>query len=192
MNQQTAFRKAADRIKASEFVVPVFIVFLALWMMSIGFAIEDYWTSYWGYEALPTQVGFAWTPYAVAALPSVGQIAASYLALALSWENPADRKYIIASLLVWLALFYIDAFTDIHFRLDGIAPTTPNTAVAMLQTIGIFTIGSELAFVVGFGMTFQLLPDALGQLLSMPARLNGRLAQLRDLALQYDFDGYED
>lgn len=183
--QHTTFKKAAERIRESEFVVPVFVVFFVLWMMSIGFAIEDYWTSFWGYQSLPTQVGFSWTPYVVAALPSVGQIAAGYIALALGWDSKQDRKYTVASLLVWFILFYIDAFTDMFFRLNGVAVTPSVTFSALMQTIGIFTIGSELAFVVGFGMTMQLLPEALGQTLSIPARLNSRLAQLRDLA-----DGY--
>lgn len=178
----TTFKKAAERIKESEFVVPVFVVFFVLWMMSIGFAIEDYWTSYWGYQALPTQVGFSWTPYVVAALPSVGQIAAGYIALALGWDAKEDRKYTVMSLLVWFVLFYIDAFTDMTFRLTGVMATPSVTFAAIMQTIGIFTIGSELAFVVGFGMTMQLLPEALGQTMSIPARMQARLSQLRDAA----------
>lgn len=191
-SEPTTFRRAAQRIRESEFVVPVFAVFFTLWLMSIGFSIEDYWTSYWGYEALPTQVGFSWTPYVVAALPSVGQIAAGYIALALGWENPADRKYMIVSLVVWFILLYIDAFTDIFFRVDGVSSTGSTTFIAIVQTLGIFTVGSELAFVVGFGMTIQLLPDACGQLLSIPSRLHGRLAELRVHSMSYPLEVIED
>jgi len=183
--QHTTFKKAAERIRESEFVVPVFVVFLVLWLMSIGFAVEDYWTSFWGYQALPTQVGFGWTPYVVAALPSIGQIAAGYIALALGWDAKADRKYTIISLVVWLILFFLDAFTDMVFRLNGVAPDPSVTFAALMQTLGIFTIGSELAFVVGFGMTIQLLPEAIGQTMAIPARLNARLNQLRESALSY-------
>ncbi|MEM7334139.1 MAG: hypothetical protein AAF490_18785 [Chloroflexota bacterium] len=187
--QHTTFKKAAERIRESEFVVPVFVVFLVLWMMSIGFAVEDYWTSFWGYEALPTQTGFGWTPYVVAALPSVGQIAAGYIALALGWDAKEDRKYTVISLVVWFILFYIDAFTDMYFRLNGVVRDPSTTFAAIMQTIGIFTIGSELAFVVGFGMTMQLLPEAIGQTMSIPARMNARLNQLRDAANSFRNSG---
>ena len=185
----TTFKKAAERIRESEFVVPVFVVFLVLWLMSIGFAVEDYWTSYWGYEALPTQTGFGWTPYVVAALPSVGQIAAGYIALALGWDSKADRKYTVISMVVWFILFYIDAFTDMYFRLNGVARDPSATFAALMQTLGIFTIGSELAFVVGFGMTMQLLPEAIGQTMAIPARMSARLTQLRDAANSFRNQG---
>ena len=178
-SQPTPFQKAADRIRQSELVVPVFLAFFALWLLGLSFAVEDYWTSLWGYESLPTQVGFAWTPYLVAALPSVGQIAAGYLALALGWENQRDRKYTVISLLVWCILLYIDVFTDLFYRVSGLPLTPAVTATALFQTIGIFTIGSELAVVVGMGMSLQLLPDALGQLLALPVRLSHRLLQLQ-------------
>lgn len=179
--QHTTFKKAAERIRESEFVVPVFIVFFVLWMMSIGFAIEDYWTSFWGYEALPTQTGFGWTPYVVAALPSVGQIAAGYIALALGWDAKPDRKYTVISIIVWMILFYIDAFTDIYFRTGGVLSDPTTMSAAVFQTLGVFTVGSELAFVVGFGMSMQLLPDAVGQAASIPTRIRASMLQIREL-----------
>lgn len=193
MHHQDTFQRAADRIRASEFVVPVFLIFFVLWLMSVGFAIEDYWTSYWGYMELPTQVGFAWTAYLVAGLPSVGQIAAGYIALALGWESNGDKKYTVTSLLIWFVLFFIDVYTDLTYRIDG-QPLTPSLSLAAIfQTVGVFTFGSEIAFVVGFGMSIQLLPEGIGQLWAIPARLNGRLRQLRggemiqeELALDYE------
>lgn len=173
----TTFKKAAERIRESEFVIPVFVVFLLLWGMSMMFAFEDYWTSFWGYDALPTERGFWWTSYAVAALPSVGQIAAGYIAMALGWDAEEDRKYTLISIAIWLSLFSIDAFTDMAYRMgvpNGTSWQVIGTAV--FQTVGIFTIGSELAFVVGFGMTFQLLPDMAAQLLGLPGRIRTRFA----------------
>lgn len=176
----TTFKRAAERIKESEFVIPVFVVFLLLWIMSLGFVFEDYWTSLVGYEGLATKPGFWWTAYLVAALPSVGQIAAGYIGLALGWDDDNDKKYTVVSILIWLLLFSIDAFTDMSYRMS-----VPNGATwqvvltAVFQTVGIFTIGSELAFVVGFGMTVQLLPEALAQSMSVPGRLAARMAKLR-------------
>lgn len=176
----TTFRKAAERIRESEFVVPVFIVFLILWLMSMLFTAEDYWTSFLGYQGLPTQAGFWWTGYVVAALPSVGQIAAGYIALALGWDAKEDRKFTVISILIWLLLFGIDAFTDMSYRMSVPNGTSWQIVLtAVFQTVGIFTIGSELAFVVGFGMTMQLFPEAVAQSMTMGARLKNRMGRLR-------------
>lgn len=176
----TTFKKAAERIKESEFVVPVFVVFFLLWLMSMTFAFEDYWTSFWGYNSLSTQQGFWWTSYAVAALPSVGQIAAGYIAMALGWDAEEDRKYTLISVAIWLLLFSIDAFTDMAYRMDTPSGFTWElAATAVFQTVGIFTIGSELSFVVGFGMTMQLLPEAIAQSLAVGVRLKARMNRLR-------------
>lgn len=178
--QHTTFKKAAERIKESEFVIPVFVVFFLLWLMSMGFAFEDYSTSYWGYEVLPTADGYWWTAYLVAALPSVGQIAAGYIAMALGWDADEDKKYTVVSICVWLLLFSIDAFTDMSYRMDVPQEATWQLVVtAVFQTVGIFTIGSELSFVVGFGMTMQLLPEAFAQSFTIGVRLKHRMAQLR-------------
>ena len=177
--RHTTFKKAAKRIRESEFVIPIFIVFFVLWLMSMAFAVEDYWTSFWGYSLLPTQSGFWWTGYVVAALPSVGQIAAGYIAIALGWDEKADRKFTVISIGIWLMLFSIDAFTDMFFRMDVVDPTWKTALTAVFQTVGIFTIGSELAFVVGFGMAFQLLPDAIAQTMSIGVRLRSRVQQIK-------------
>ena len=175
----TTFKKAAKRIRESEFVIPVFIVFFVLWLMSMAFAVEDYWTSFLGYNLLPTQPGFWWTAYVVAALPSVGQIAAGYIAIALGWDSKADRKYTMLSLSIWLMLFLIDAFTDMFFRMAVPDPSWKTALMAVFQTVGIFTIGSELVFVVGFGMAFQLMPDALAQSMTIGVRLKSRMQQIK-------------
>lgn len=176
----TTFKKAAERIKESEFVIPIFIVFAALWAMSMVFAFEDYWTSFWGYGSLATQQGFWWTAYFVAALPSVGQVAAGYIALALGWDAEEDKKYTLLSIAIWLLLFSIDAFTDMAYRMDVPSGTTWQVvATAVFQTVGIFTIGSELSFVVGFGMAMQLLPEAFAQLWAMPQKWSARMARIK-------------
>lgn len=176
----TTFKKAADRIKESEFVIPVFIVFLLLWIMSLGFTAEDYYTSLLGYEGLGTKPGFWWTSFLVAALPSVGQIAAGYIGLALGWDDDNDKKFTVLSVLIWFLLFTIDAFTDMSYRMSVPSGTTWQIILtAVFQTVGIFTIGSELAFVVGFGMTIQLLPEALAQSMTVGHRLKARMAKLR-------------
>ncbi|MEZ4513496.1 MAG: hypothetical protein R3C62_16635 [Chloroflexota bacterium] len=144
------------------------------------FTAEDYWTSLLGYAGLPTKAGFWWTGYVVAALPSVGQIASGYIALALGWDAKEDRKYTVISILIWLLLFSIDAFTDMTYRMSVPNGTSWQIVLtAVFQTVGIFTIGSELSFVVGFGMTMQLLPEAVAQSMTVGTRLKSRMSRLR-------------
>lgn len=176
----TTFKKAAQRIKESEFVIPVFVVFLLLWFMAIAFAVEDYWTSFWGYQALPTQPGFWWTVYVVAGLPSVGQIAAGYIGIALGWDAEEDRKYTIISVGIWLLLFAIDAYTDMLHRTNVNTVDYEVVIAAVFQTVGIFTIGSELAFVVGFGMAIQLLPEAVAQISVIGVKLRSRISEIKN------------
>ena len=176
----TTFKKAADRIRESEFVIPVFFVFFALWLMSMTFAAEDYLTSLLGYNALPTQAGFWWISYIVAALPQVGQIAAGYIAMALGWDAEEDVKYTWVSIVIWLLLFSLDAMTDMAYRTNvPQGATWQVVATAVFQTVIIFTIGSELAFVVGFGMAVQLLPEAAAQFMGVGYKWRTRMNRLR-------------
>jgi hypothetical protein len=171
MSQNTAFRRAADRMRQSAFVLPMFLVFLALMAISLVIGYEDYYTSYWGYTSLPTQFGFSWTAVAVALLPQVGQAGAAYIAIALA-DNEDDRLYVIMAFVIWVLLFGIDIYTDTFYRTDYSWQVSNEIMLtAIFQSIGIFTIGSELAFVVGFGMVGELLPDAIAELFSLIQRV---------------------
>lgn len=170
--QNSTWKRAAERINHSEFVIPVFIAFLALFIMSVSYGIEDYWTSYWGYIAIPTNQGMWWQPYFVAALPTVGQICAGYISIALGWEDERDRKYAIVGIIVWVFLFLLDTVTDVLFRM-GVEGADWKTALwAIFQTLTIFTLGSEVSFTVGFGMVFHLAPYAMGHALALPKRVS--------------------
>lgn len=161
MTTNTTFRRAADRIRQSAFILPIFIIYLLLLAISCLTSWEDYWTSFWGYEALPTAEGYWYVAYAVALLPQVGQAAAAYIVIALA-DNEEDRLYMIIGAILWVLLFFIDFYTDMFFRngLDWNVGLEVWIA-ALLQTVGIFTLGSEVAFIVGFGMVCELLPDAV-------------------------------
>lgn len=158
-------------MRQSAFVIPFFAVFLALMVIACVIGLEDYYTSYWGYTSLPTQLGFEWTAVAVALLPQVGQAASAYIAIALA-DNEEDRLYVIIAFFIWAILFAIDIYTDTFYRTDYSWQVTNEVMVtAILQSIGIFTIGSELAFVVGFGMVGELLPDAIAEARSLRQRI---------------------
>lgn len=161
MTNNTTFRRAADRTRKSAFVLPIWLVYLILFSISLVIMREDIMTSLWGYQALPTQAGFGITAWAVALLPSIGQLATGYVTIALA-DSENDRGYAIVSGIVWICLFLVDTYTDVYFRNGFTWQSDYETILtSIFQTIGIFTIGSELFFVLGFGMMAELFPDAI-------------------------------
>lgn len=161
MTNNTTFRRAADRTRKSAFVLPIWLVYFVLFLISIVIMREDIMTSLWGYEALPTEQGYAITAWAIGLLPSIGQLATGYVVIALA-DNDNDKGYMIFSSVVWVVLFLVDCYTDLFFR-NGYSWNVSYElwATSLFQTISIFTLGSELFFVLGFGMMMELLPDAL-------------------------------
>ena len=171
MTTNTTFRRAADRIRKSAFVLPMFVVYAVLLAISIIVMREDVWTSWKGYLALPTESGFAITALAIAFLPSIGQLATGYVTIALA-NNENDRTYAFVSGLIWGLLFLVDAYTDIFYR-NGFGWNVDLEVwlTAIIQTVGVFTLGSELFFVLGFGMVMELFPDAFAESLGLIIRI---------------------
>ena len=163
MTNNTTFRRAADRTRKSAFVLPIWIVYLTLFIVSLIIMREDIMTSLWGYEALPTESGFTITAWAIALLPSIGQLATGYVGIALA-DSENDRGYMYISWAIWLVLFLVDCYTDVFFR-NGFSWSvdTEIMLTSLFQTISVFTLGSELFFVLGFGMMMELFPDAIAE-----------------------------
>lgn len=179
MTNNTTFRKAADRTRQSAFVLPMFLVYASLLVISLFIMREDIMTSLWGYQALPTQSGFPMTEWAVAFLPSIGQLAMGYIGIALM-DSREDKKWMIISWVIWVLLFLVDTYTDLYFR-NGFSWNVDVEVMltSLFQTISIFTLGSELFFVLGFGMMFELLPDTIVEFFGLGRKIksswNGRI-----------------
>lgn len=169
MTSKMAFEIAGDKLKKSSFLVPIFLVTLALFICSIFLLYEDWHTSLWGYERLSTQPGFPFTGYIVASLPLLVQILAGYFAIALGFDGRKDtNKLAMYAFFILAAAFLVDVYTDVIYRV-GEQQEVPVTWVeGVLQSIIIFTLGSEMAFTVSFGflrvITFQALLDLGGML----------------------------
>jgi len=148
------FKDAAAKIRKSALVIPVFGVFVVLGIISVVLAIEDYNTSYAGYVLVPTRKMLPYATTMVALLPQVGQIAFGYLFL-----SDTDNKYKQWGLLIAGGLFCADVVTDVYFKAHGQSIFV--YAIALVESVLIYTFGSEVAMTVALGMTMQLLPDTI-------------------------------
>lgn len=147
------FEKAANTVRGSALVIPIYLIFCALFIIGIGIWIEDYNTSLLGYSLIPTKKYGSYVGYFVAALPQVGQMAFFYMFL----EAGGSRKYGIVTAL----FFLVDNVTDIVYKIAGNAMLIP---VAAIETFVIYTLGSEVALTISFGMLVELFPDVLSVL----------------------------
>lgn len=160
------YKKAADRIRGHAGIIPIFLTFFTIFLFAIWFMADDYLTSLWGLEKLNVAMGFTWTKYFIAALPQLGQIAATFFYLTLDTdeddEDNPDRPYRIMAFAVAAFLFTLDFSTDIIHRF-ALAQATIDYVASVFLTLGVFTLGSEVAFTVCFAMTVELAPDVWAQ-----------------------------
>lgn len=154
------FSKLSRGVINSPFIIPVFASFVALFVISLVLGYEDYVTSLMGYEMLPTRKSTAAIVWAVAALPQIGQIAFGYYFGA--------TKYYIAAF-VFAILFAIDVGTDMYFKASGGAWYV--WVIAFVESVGLFTIGSEFSFVISIGMMIELWPAFNEQLSEAASRI---------------------
>jgi hypothetical protein len=174
------FKEAAQKIENSAFVVPITLIYLVMFVVALAIAFEDYSTTLAGYQAIPTRKINEWVIPCVALLPQIGQIGFAYL-----FVTDTGRGWAI---LIALALFFADAYTDVicktrtdHLVLNDLSVT------AFVETVIIYTLGSEVMLTLSFGMLIRLLPFAIIQVKQFAARMaaaqasgQGALAFLKD------------
>jgi len=142
------FADASTRLKRSWVVIPVTLLFIFMFVVSAALMYEDYSTSRLGYEALPTRKANDWVIPLVALLPQLGQVGFAYVFL----EN---TKKTWAGFITG-GLFAVDLFTDVYYKAHGMAPFV--WEVAAVESIAIYTIGSEIMMATSLGMLAQLAP----------------------------------
>jgi hypothetical protein len=122
------------------FPLAVFLIGLSLVLM-----YEDYATSRAGYLALPTlKVNHDWVTFAVAALPQVGQIVLFYI-----FGRDTRKGWAV---MLATAFFLADLGTDAWFKSGGEWSLMP---LAILESLFIFTLGSEVLFTVATGFVAE-------------------------------------
>lgn len=144
------------------FAWPLGVVLVAL---AVVLMVEDYETSRAGYLALPTlKVHGGWVTFAVAALPQAGQIVLFYI-----FGRNTRRGWAIA---LAFGLFLVDIGTDAWYKSGqewGLMP------LAIVESLFIFTLGSEVLFAVAAGFVAEAFGDFI-------VVLSGLIRQLMDAA----------
>jgi hypothetical protein len=145
------FPDVADTLGKSGTAIPSFIVFNVLILIALWLMAEDFSTSVWGYELLPVNQAFRHTKYFVAALPIVAQMAMAYLAIGFAMSRHG-RSYIWYAVGGFLIFWVIDSVPDIVFR----SSNGQNPFVAILLTVFVFTIATEIILTVFLAMNRSL------------------------------------
>jgi hypothetical protein len=142
----STFDDMTRKAQNSPFIVLIFAVFLTLFVISLVLMYEDYNTSYLGYSLIPTNKANPNLGIWVALLPQAIQIALTYLGI--EKKNP---WYIIAAGLALL----LDVSTDVYFKSYG-GRTMSLVWIATIESLTLFTLGSELLFVLSGGVLWSL------------------------------------
>jgi len=171
------FKNAATGIRNSPFIIPIGFIFISMLVVSTGLIVEDYTTSYLGYQAIPTNKANIWVIYLVALLPQVLQMGFGYVFL-----DDSEKRWAIT--VVFLALF-IDVATDVMFKATGLNYTI---IIAILESLLLYTLGSELMFTVAFGVFVQILPDFGRQLAKFFSSISEMLSHLFQGLISKDDD----
>jgi hypothetical protein len=168
----SAFERVANKLQDTKFVIPVTLaVMLGVVIGAFAF-YEDYQSSLHGYNLLPTRKTGQEVVQVVALLPQVGQIIFFYM-FGNSIETTPNGKrrinYIYFTVAFFLLLF--DLGTDVYFKASGMSLAV--WVIALVESITVFTIGSEMLLTASLGLFFELFPEALKQLGHIFARFVG-------------------
>jgi hypothetical protein len=144
----------ANRIKDSSFIIPIFVFVVAACLISLAILWEDYSTSLFGYQALPTRKANDWVIPMVAAMPQVFQVILFYAFL----RDTNTNKWALA---LAFGLFLVDSGTDVYYKSNGFQSNL--ILLSVLETFTVYTLGSEVLFTMSFGLFFELLEPFLSQ-----------------------------
>lgn len=148
--------------------VMVWWTFVLMWVIAgIRFSGEDILTTQAGYELLPTRSYFTDTGRWVAIFLFVLPVVSSILYV-------RTRKQ--GWLYIALTSLVVDILFDMVYRIQADPFLVPvdwsiEAGVALIQSVFIFTLGSEVALGVGIPLLIDLTPDMFYQLLYQIHRL---------------------
>ena len=169
---------SGDYIKKSPFIIPIFVVIVIAFIISIATTIEDYSTSMIGYQELPTRKANDFVVPLVAALPQVLQIVMAYVFLTEN-KRPAWAFGIAAFAHV------VDVGLDVFYKTGGSWSLVP---LAIAETELVYTFGSEFLLTFSFGLIVLTFPDFLQQTRAMFVNVIGVARDIKygnNLGTQY-------
>lgn len=166
----SVFADTAKKITNSAFIIPVFLAVIVGIVIGCFAFYEDYQSSLHGYAMLPTRKSGEEIMKAIALLPQVGQIIFFYMFGQTAEILPNGRRrinYLYFVIAFFLLLF--DLGTDMYFKASGLGVGV--WFIAFVESITIFTIGSEMLLTASAGLFLELLPKVFEQLGDFAARI---------------------
>lgn len=155
------FKATAEYVRSTRMIVLAFFVFLAGTIISAGLLAEDLGTTYYAYIELPTRKIYWITPFLVAALPTVGTMAASY-AYGMNVGTGGRMKIF---LIVAILFVVFDTITDYTYKIGGTAQLgTFDYVWGFIETLWLYTVGAELMFTFCLGTLLEIWSDSLQKL----------------------------
>ena len=135
--------------KKPAIVLIIFLVWCALFGVSLRLSWEDYLTSVLGYGLIVTNKTSPQVGWFVGALPQLLQVAFGFVAI---------EKRSQGALAISLIAFLFDVVTDVVYKTAGL----PNYAIpiATIESVVLFTLGSEFLLIAAFQNMVEYAGDA--------------------------------
>lgn len=166
-----AIKRNAERLAGTSWGLFATITFVILFYVCLRIFIRDIETSMWGYQQFPTNKGSADISLYVALFFPLMQIACGYLAVMMGIDDDKENdKWAVFFGVITLAGFAFDAGLDIYFR-TNLAYTPVTLGVAFIETLLIYTLGSEVGLSVSFTVLVIMLPYGFRSLLDFIRRM---------------------
>lgn len=158
----------------------VFLVLMALLAVSVFLFVTDYITSVQGYFLLGTQRVSAAEAWFVGALPQLVQVAFGFMAL--------ERKNRLLAFIAGAA-FLVDVGTDVAFRV-GDETAFSVYVIATLQSVLLFTLGSEFLLIASLENMIEYFPNVLEAMAISSNRLVSSFTKVADTFREDEEDSH--
>jgi hypothetical protein len=156
-------------------VLVVFLAWVALAVVAVRFGIEDYLTSVYGYQLLPTRKTDPNVAWFVGVLPQLLQITFGFVAI-----EKRSRWAMFVALLAFVA----DAFADIYYKVSGVsADAMWLYTSALFETTVLFTLGSEFLLIAALENIVEYLPDATAAAIAVIEQIVAVCRRALDMAV---------
>jgi hypothetical protein len=168
--------KISENLRSKPVIVLImFLTWLALAVVAARLGVEDYLTSVYGYQLLPTRKTDESLAWFIGLLPQLLQVAFGYIAL--------EKRSRVATLITLVA-FVADAFADIFYKVSGV-PGSPLLlySAALMETTLLFTLGSEFLLIAALQNLYEYLPDAIAALIVISQQITDVVRRSLDAVL---------
>jgi len=150
-----SFQRMSFNLRDSMFFIG-YIVFVIMLLIGAAMFVEDYTTSVFGYQSLPTRKANEWVIYMVALAPQVGGVGFLYAFIDGGRKN---RRYATLA----FGLMSVDVLTDVIYKSSMFSGgSLTSLLVAIPESIVVYSLFSELFLVIGMGFVISMTPRIFG------------------------------